>query len=121
VWSVPRNMEIDKKTFKKMFPNLAKEIDQKQQRVVISSVRSDVAAAEKASSKRFVNYMPDVVDFIRRCDNEQQAEEIIDYLEKRKEISLDYAQRLRKQLREKGVRSFGPKKEDGYYLKHGIV
>ncbi len=114
-------MEIDKKVFKKMFPNLAKEIEGKQQRVVISAVRSDVKGAEKASSKRFVNYIPDVVDFIRRCDNEQQAEEIVDYLETRKEISPDYAQRLRKQLKEKGVRSFGPKKEDGYYLKHGIV
>ncbi len=119
--SVLRNMEIDKKAFKKMFPNLAKEIDEKQQRVAISSIRSNVKAAEKASSKRFVNYMPDAVDFIRRCDNEQQAEEIIGYLEKRKEISPNYARRLRKQLKEKGVRSFGPKKEDGYYLKHGIV
>ena len=114
-------MEVDKKVFKKMFPNLAKEIEEKQQRVVISSVRSDVKAAEKASSQRFVNYTPDVIDFIRRCDNAQQAEEIISYLEKRKEISSDYAQRLRKQLKEKGVRSFGPKKEDDYYLKHGIV
>lgn len=118
---VQRNMEIDKKAFKKMFPNLAKEIAEEQQRVAISSVRSDVVAAEKASSKRFVNYMPDVVDFIRRCDNEQQAVEIIGYLEKRREIGPDYAQRLRKQLKEKDIRSFGPKKEDGYYLKHGIV
>ncbi|MFB0567173.1 MAG: DUF2095 family protein [Candidatus Bathyarchaeia archaeon] len=114
-------MEIDKKKFKRMLPNLAKEIGETQQRVAISSVRSDVNAAEKASSRRFVNYMPDVVDFIRRCDTEQQAEEIIGYLEKRTAISPDYAQRLRKQLKEKGVRSFGPKKEDGYYLKHGIV
>lgn len=124
VWclrSVQRNMEIDKETFKKMFPNLTKEIEEKQQRVVISSVRSDLAAAEKASSKKFFSYVPDVVDFICRCDNEEQAEEIIGYLEKRKEISPDYARRLRRQLKEKGVRSFGPKKEDGYYLKHGIV
>lgn len=114
-------MEIDKKAFKNMFPNLAKEIEKKRKRVAISSVRSDVKAAEKASSRRFVNYMPDVVDFIRRCDTEQQAEEIVDYVERRKEINPDYANRLRKQLKEKGVRSFGPKKEDGYYLKHGIV
>jgi hypothetical protein len=114
-------MEIDKKKFKRMLPNLAKEIEEKQQRVAISSVRSDFKVAEKASSKRFVNYMPDVVDFIRRCDTEQQAEEIIGYLEKRAAISPDYVQRLRKQLKEKGLRSFGPKKEDGYYLKHGIV
>ncbi|MGD8506208.1 MAG: DUF2095 family protein [Candidatus Bathyarchaeota archaeon] len=114
-------MEIDKKKFKKLFPNLAKEIEGEQQRIAISSFRSDVKAAEKASSKRFADYTPDVVDFIRRCDSRQQAEEIIGYLEKRKEIRRDYAKRLRKQLREKGVRSFGPKKEDDYYSKHGIV
>lgn len=114
-------MEVDKKRFSKFFPNLAKEMDGEQQKVAISSVRSDVKAAEKASSRKFVNYMPDVVDFIRRCDTEQQAEEIIGYLEKRKEISSSYAQRLRRQLKEEGVRSFGPKKEDGYYSKHGIV
>ena len=113
-------MEIDKKKFKKLFPNLAEEIEG-EQRIAVSSFRSDARAAEKASSKRFADYTPDVVDFIRRCDNRQQAEEIISYLEKRKELRPDYAHRLRKQLRDKGVRSFGPKKEAGYYSKHGIV
>jgi hypothetical protein len=62
--------------------------------------------------------MPDVIDFIRRCDDEQQAKEIINYMEKREEINREYAQKLRKQLNEKGVRSFGSKKENDYYLKH---
>jgi len=114
-------MEFDKKRFKQMFPNLANEIDTNQNRVAISSVRSDVSAGERASAKRFDNYMPDAVDFIRRCDNEKQAEEIINFLEKRQEISRDYAQRLRKQLRTKGVRSFGPKKQDDYYSREGMV
>lgn len=112
-------MEIDKKRFKKMFPHLFREMSVKHQRVAISSVRSDVQSGEKASSRRFNGYVPDVIDFIRRCDDEKQAEEIINYLEKRKEINGEYAQRLRKQLAEKGVRSFGPKKEDNYYLKQG--
>lgn len=100
-----------------MFPHLAKELEAGEYRIPITSVRSDLQAGEKASSKKFVGYMPDVIDFIRRCDNEQQAEEIINYLEDRREISRDYAERLRKQLKEKGVRSFGSKKEDDYYLK----
>lgn len=102
-----------------MFPHLAKELEGREQRVAIDSVRSDVQTGEKASSDKFATYMPDVIDFLRRCDNEKQAEEIINYLEKRGEISFDYAQRLRKQLDEKGVRSFGTKKEEGYYLKQG--
>jgi hypothetical protein len=110
-------MDIDKKKFRKTFPNLAKELKVKEHRIAITSVRSDLQTGEEATSKKFDNYMPDVIDFIRRCNNEQQAEEIIGYLERRGEISQDYAKRLRKQLKEKGVRSFGSKKEDDYYLK----
>lgn len=114
-------MEFEKKRFKQMFPNLANEMDTNENRVAISSIRSDVSAGERASTKRFDNYMPDAVDFIRRCDNEKQAEEIIDFLEKRQEISRGHAQRLKKQVRTKGVRSFGPKKQDDYYSRAGVV
>jgi hypothetical protein len=75
--------------------------------------------AERSVSERFDHYNPDAVDFIRRCDTEQQAEEIIAYLEKRGELGKPHALRLRRQLKEKGVRSFGPKKEHDYYIKHG--
>jgi hypothetical protein len=102
-----------------MFPNLAKELESDENKVAVNSVRTDNQIAEKASSQRFVNYAPDVIDFIRRCDTEGQAEEIIAYLEKRGEVKGQYAEKLRKQLKEKGVRSFGPKKERDYYLKRG--
>jgi hypothetical protein len=108
-------MDIEKKRFRTMFPNLSQEIAHTKQRVGISSVRSDASTCEKASSKGFDGYMPDVIDFIRRCDNKQQAVEIIDYLEKRQEINSTYAKKLRKQLKEKGLRSFGSKKQDDYY------
>lgn len=101
-----------------MYPNLAEEMEAKQSHVAISSVRSDVSAGEQrasASTKRFDNYIPDAVDFLRRCDNDKQAEEIIDYLEERGEVTREHSQRLRKQLKTKGVRSFGPKKQDDYY------
>jgi hypothetical protein len=111
-------MEVDKKQFRKMFPNLAQEIGNREQKVGISSIRSNPKAAEKTAKKEknLSNYDPDIIDFLRRCDSNQQAEEIINYMEKRGEVTRSYAQKLRKQLREKGVRSFGPKKEDGYYF-----
>ena len=112
-------MEIDKKRFKNMFPNLDGELGVKPQEIGTSSNRSEIEPGEKASSRKFVGYAPDVIDFIRRCNNEQQAEIIINYLEKTGEIGFEYAQRLRIQLKEKGVRSFGPKKEEDYYLKNG--
>jgi len=114
-------MEIDKEKFRRMFPHLAAEFEGGGHRIAISSFRSDIDVGEKASSRLFEGYDPDVIDFIRRCDTEEQAEEIINFLEKRGEITEEYASRLRKQLREKGVRSFGPKKEDDYYLKRAML
>ncbi|MBS7615907.1 DUF2095 family protein [Candidatus Bathyarchaeota archaeon] len=104
-----------------MFPNLARELESGENKVCMNSVRTDAKAGEKIASKQFTHYDPDVIDFIRRCDTEEQAEEIINYMEKRGEITKDYANKLRKQLKDKGVRSFGPKKEENYYLKHGGI
>ena len=106
-----------------MFPHLAKEMEEgtensDEHKIQINSVRSSIETEEKISGK-FGTYMPDAIDFLRRCDNEKQAKEIIDYLEKKGEITPEYARKLRRQLREKGVRSFGTKKEEGYYLKQG--
>ena len=110
-------MDVEKESFRKMFPNLAQEIESGNCATKINSVRSDPATGEKAVSRKFTAYTPDVIDFLRRCDKVEQAEEIICYLEKKGEISSEYARKLRKQLKEKGVRSFGSKKENDHYLK----
>jgi hypothetical protein len=112
-------LEIGQKSFKKMFPNLSKELELGDRKVAISSVRTDSDAAEKTSPSKFSHYNPTVVDFIRRCDTEMQAEAIIAYLEKRGELTKEYAKRLSKQLKKEGVRSFGSKKEENYYFKQG--
>lgn len=113
-------MELDRESFKKMFPNLVKELQTDDNKVQLNSVRTDQEDGEKAAtSQSFDDYMPDVIDFIKRCDTKEQAEEIIGYMEKRGEIDKKYAQKLRKQLKENGIRSFGTKKEQDYYLKHG--
>lgn len=115
-------MEPDKESLKKMFPNLTKELQSNENKVPVNSVRTDAQSGEKAAaSEKFIHYMPDVIDFIRRCDTQEQAEEIISYMEKRGEIEKEHAMRLKEQLRQKGVRSFGPKKEQGYYLNHGEI
>jgi hypothetical protein len=111
-------VETDKKSFKKMFPNLSEELESGDSKVTMGSVRTDSDAAEKSMSDKFRNYDPTVIDFIRRCDTEEQAKAIIAYLEKRGELSKKYAAELRKQLKIEGVRSFGSKKEEGYYFKH---
>src|SRR3972149_11010289 len=102
-----------------MFPNLSKELELGDSKVAINSVRTDSDVAEKALSDKFRHYNPTVVDFIRRCDTEMQAEAIIAYLEKRGELTKKYAEKLKKQLKKEGVRSFGSKKEENYYFKQG--
>jgi hypothetical protein len=94
-------VETDKKSFKKMFPHLSEELKGGESKVAIGAVRTDSDAAEKSLPDQFRNYNPTVVDFIRRCDTEAQAETIIAYLQKRGELTKEYAAKLRKQLKKK--------------------
>ena len=125
-------MAIDKKSLKKMFPNLYKELETGDVKVPIDAVRKNPQEAEEAEveeeefepaelSDKFRHFNPSAVDFIRRCDTEAQAEEIIAYLQKKGEITQEYAEKLRCQLKQKGVRSFGPKKEENYYFREGGI
>ena len=87
VTKVLSKMQMDKKRFKKMFPHLTKEMNSEESRVAIDSVRSDIQTGEKkVSPDKSVGFTPDVIDFLRRCDNEQQAKEIIDYLKKQRDV-----------------------------------
>ncbi|KUO41980.1 MAG: hypothetical protein APU95_00430 [Hadesarchaea archaeon YNP_N21] len=108
-------IEYDFEEFRRKFPNLANEIEWQSQRIPIDSVRTDGKEAEKKTYLE-QGFEPSAVDFIRRCDTEQQALEIINFLEERKEIEHEYAMRLRRQLIVMGLRSFGSKKRPGYYL-----
>jgi hypothetical protein len=110
-------VEANRKSFKKMFPHIANELTGGQNAVSIDSVRTNAEEAEKAQTGRFHNYVPTVVDFIRRCNTEEEANEIVAFLEKRCEITKEHAQKLREQLKQKGLRSFGPKKEEDYYFR----
>lgn len=115
-----------------MFPNLIRELENGENQVSIDGVRADaskaeemdtdaeeaiLAEAENALPDQFRHYNPTVVDFLRRCDTHDQAEEIITYLQNRGELTEEKACEVRAQLKKEGLRSFGPKKEDNYYFK----
>jgi hypothetical protein len=110
-------MNINKKRFRKMFPHLTEEMEGEASQIKVTGTSSDAKSDERTTSRVFDGYEPDVIDFVRRCDNEEQAIEIIKFLERKKEITPSHAAKLRKQLREKGVRSFGAKKEEDYYFR----
>jgi hypothetical protein len=112
-------VDIKSKKFKKLFPNLANELEQRSMTIKINSVQHDENEEETTEPQTFRGYNPDVIDFLKRCDTVEDAQEIIDYMEKQNKISKQYAIQLRRQLKEKGVRSFGAKKEDNYYHLRG--
>ena len=72
--------------------------------------------SEMPNQYRFAGYDPNVIDFIRRCDTEEQALEIISFLLRKGEINKNQASALEKQLKKDGLRSFGEKKEQGFYF-----
>jgi hypothetical protein len=132
-------MAIDKRSIKKIFPHLYEELESGEVKVPINSIRKNPLEAEEAASgeecedctqeealetchetpDKLRHFNPSAIDFIRRCDTEAQAEEIITYLEKKTEITKENAKDLRCQLKRDGVRSFGPKKEEYHYFKEG--
>ncbi len=123
-----------KDSVKKMFPHLFKELEDSESKIRIDSVRANAAEAEledaeltedeallqqaeNALPDKFRHYNPTVVDFIRRCNTQTQAKEIIAYLQKRGEITAEYAKEILAQLKKEGLRSFGCKKDSDYYFK----
>lgn len=111
-------MEIDKKKFGKKYPHIAEELQKKSNKIKIGSRKKLKPNRKKKQKKQFRGYNPTVIDFIRRCNNFEEAESIIAYLEKKGEISKKYGESIRKQIKEKGIRSFGSKKEEDYYFKN---
>jgi hypothetical protein len=102
------------------FPALAKEMSEKQtltHRIDGVRTMSDDEPDQKREHKTF---LPDIVDYIRRCDTVTQAIEIVEYMLSRDEISPSDAREIKSQLKADGLRSFGAKKEKDHYLHHGI-
>ncbi len=84
-----------------------------------NAMNPEVIAPSTTTPDKLRHFNPQAVDFLRRCDTQVQAEEIISYLQKKGEITVEYASELRCQLKRDGVRSFGPKKEEYHYFKEG--
>ncbi|MEM1545508.1 MAG: DUF2095 family protein [Candidatus Methanomethylicia archaeon] len=93
----------DEETMKVMFPNLYREVKAKRRCIRIDAVRTSIDEAEAIASDP---YKLDVIYFLRKSRNVKEAEEVIAFYERIGEINAEYANSLRKQLHEKGLRSF---------------
>ncbi|ACS89746.1 MULTISPECIES: DUF2095 family protein [Thermococcus] len=106
--------EYDKREFEEKYPNLTKELE-KGPEVVIEGYKNK---EEEEEVMDFSGYNPTVIDFIRRCETDEEALEIINWMEDHGEIPHELAKELRIKLTKEGVRSFGSKKEWGWYERH---
>ncbi|MFW9923021.1 MAG: DUF2095 family protein [Candidatus Thorarchaeota archaeon] len=117
------------------YPNLQDELEKKKTKIIplqyvceetAKEIEEDIEKEIEMNKEmgnvedpfRFSGYNPNAIDFIRRCDTDEQAFEIIDFLEKKEEITGSEADSLRKQIKTKGLRSFGEKKIAGFYFHH---
>ncbi|WP_175059211.1 DUF2095 family protein [Thermococcus sp. 2319x1] len=107
--------EYDKEEFEEKYPHLAKELEE-EPGLVIEGYR--VEEEEEEELMDFSGYNPTVIDFIRRCETDEEALEIINWMEEHGEITPELAKELRIKLVKEGVRSFGTKKEWGWYERH---
>lgn len=105
----------EKELFKKLFPHLAKEMEEGTSRVRMDDQEEPERQEQLETSRKWAGYDPDIVDFIRRCETPRQAEEIIAYMESKGEITGERATELRRQLLEGGLESFGSRKEEDFY------
>jgi hypothetical protein len=103
---------MQKRQFKELYPHLAEEIEEG---TSLADVSFD--PSEEQPERKYQGYEPGPMDFLRRCSTKQQATEIIDYLEKRGEISKQEANEFRSQLKKYGLKAFGKKKQIGFYEK----
>ena len=102
---------MEKEQFKKLFPSLAKELENEDSTVKVNR-------ATPKGDRKWAGHNPGAVDFIRRCNTEKEALEIIDYLESKGEITAENAFELREQLKNEGLKSFGSHKEKDFYHKN---
>lgn len=101
--------EYDVEDFKKKFPRLADEIFSNKSK----QIRLKIQVVDP-----WRGYVPTVVDYIRRCRTVEEAVEVINYLVRRNELTIDEAERLKEKLRDGGIDAFGGRKEDNYYYKY---
>jgi len=112
----------DKTELKEFFPNLTSEINQGKKSMKISSIEEDKDESENIEIKYEESLSnPGVIDFLRRCSTSDEAIEILEYLNVRKELTEDLFILLKERVSEdEGLKKLidecgGPKKK-GYYI-----
>ncbi len=136
-------IDFSREDIEKNLPNLARELNNPKEDSIfsineyrkkdeLSTIKNELSVkdiddlSENLLKKKIPNiksiydedselYYPKTEDFIRRCSNLEEAEKIIDFQLKMKEITEKEAKELKSICQTKGIEYFGPKKKKGYY------
>ena len=114
--------KVSTEDMEKYFPHLVAEISDDKMALGIDNVEGDFTPSKAdeslpIDSDPFENYEPTVIDYLCRAKTDEEAMEIIDFLQKQGHISAGEASQLLDQLQKEGVRSFGPIRTPGHYFR----
>lgn len=80
---------------------------------------NDSQTVTKPMEKDYLQgFDPKAIDFIRRAKSNEEAIEVLNFLEKRGEITAKDCSNMKLQLEKEGLVSFGEHKEDGFYFEY---
>lgn len=96
-------IDFSMEDLKEAMPNLSEELEEND--------------GKKVKMNPFDRYKPDVLDFIRRCEKDSEAKEIVEWMEDNDKIEEKKAKELKNKIENEGVRSFGSRKKWGWYAK----
>ncbi|MFW9971444.1 MAG: DUF2095 family protein [Candidatus Odinarchaeota archaeon] len=121
-------ISYDKAEFGQQFPHLTEEISKQKKSLKIESI--DIDKEQKSEKKTPISKNlspnelsnPGVIDFLRRCTKNKDAIDILDYLLKRNEISIQEYNKYKKIISQKGglkqlIDQCGGLKRPGYYMR----
>ncbi|MFX0040791.1 MAG: DUF2095 family protein [Candidatus Heimdallarchaeota archaeon] len=122
------NISYNRTDFNKQFPHLIEEISKKKKSLKIDSININTDQTNMENTQESNNsypnelYNPGVIDFLRRCTENEDAINILDYLMRRNEITQQEYHNYRKIISQEGglkqlIDQFGGLKRPGYYMK----
>ncbi|MFW9819045.1 MAG: DUF2095 family protein [Candidatus Thorarchaeota archaeon] len=121
-------ISYDRDEISDQFPHLLEEISTKKKSLKIESINMNVEQENEIEPQNSNNlypnelHHPSVLDFLRRCSENEEAIDILEYLMERKEITLEDYIKYKKIISQEGglkqlIDENGGLKRPGYYMR----
>ena len=120
ILSVSQKVSTD--DMEEKFPHLHAEITRKSMNIGIDVVEGNSSPSEQGEGHEnlidpFRDFIPSILDYLRRARTEKEAKEIIDFSLKQGRLSEREADELLEKLEKEGVGAFGFIRIEGHYFR----